>query len=294
MRIGFIGVGIMGRGMVKNLVSHGHEVMLWNRTPETARRLFPALSVSKSPAALAECVDLVIACVSGPDAVDEITLGRDGISRASRPPRLYIESSTIGPAQATRLEQALKSVGTSVLAAPVTGSRLGAEAGTLVFMTGGPLESCVQIEPILLSMGKQVIHCGTVAQAFTVKLANNSLVSFMLEGLCEGSVVLEKSSIAIDTWLKVIQASVLSSEFCALKGRALATRDFSTHFSLDLLVKDQTLMLEKAHSDGVEMPGLASIRDVFREGQVRGFGAADMASVIRVLETLTKQNDDPR
>ena len=176
MRIGFIGVGIMGRGMVKNLVSHGHQVTIWNRTRETAGHLFPDLPVSESPASLAECVDVVISCVSGPDAVEQITKGNEGILSASKRPSLYIESSTIGPAQAARLEQEFKSVGVEMLGAPVTGSRLGSEAGTLVFMTGGAAESCRQVEPLLLSMGRKVIHCGTVAQSFTVKLANNSLV----------------------------------------------------------------------------------------------------------------------
>ena len=286
MRIGFIGVGIMGRGMVKNLVSHGHQVTIWNRTRETAGHLFPDLPVSESPASLAECVDVVISCVSGPDAVEQITKGNEGILSASKRPSLYIESSTIGPAQAARLEQEFMSFGIEMLGAPVTGSRLGSEAGSLVFMTGGAAESCLQVEPLLLSMGRKVIHCGTVAQSFMVKLANNSLVSFMLEGLCEASVVLSKNSVPIDTWLQVIRASVLSSEFCALKGEALATRNFSTHFALDLLVKDQTLMLEKAHEDRVPMPGLASIREVFRGGQARGLGSQDMVSVVQVLEAL--------
>ncbi len=286
MRVGFIGLGIMGRGMVRNLVSRGHDVTVWNRTIETAQRLFPELTPSKSPAALAECADVVISCVSGPDAVEEVVFGQQGIARASKAARTYIECSTIGPAQAARLEQQLQEFGIEMLAAPVTGSKLGAEAGTLVFMTGGGAESCRQIEPLLSSMGRHIVHCGTVAQAFAVKLANNTLVSFMLEGLCEGSVLLSKNAVAMDTWLQVIRASVLSSDFYNFKGAALATRDFSTHFSLDLLVKDQTLMLEHAQNHKVPMPGLTAIREVFRGGQARGLGAKDMASVIQVLEAL--------
>jgi len=286
MNIGFIGLGIMGRAMVKNLVSGGHQVALWNRTQDTAKALFPDLPVAENPAALAEVSDIVIACVSGPDAVEYVTLGREGISRASNVPRYYVECSTIGPAQGERLEAELSTFGIEMVAAPVTGSRLGAEAGTLIFMSGGISKTCSELEPLLLSMGKRRIHCGSVAQAFAVKLANNTLVSFMLEALCEGSVLLSRNAVPIDTWLQVIQASVLSAEFYAFKGKALSTRDFSTHFALDLLVKDQSLMLDQAQRDRVPMPGLAAIREVFRSGQARGLGSEDMSSVLKVLEAL--------
>jgi 3-hydroxyisobutyrate dehydrogenase len=293
MRIGFIGLGIMGRGMVKNLVLHGHEVCVWNRTRETAKKLFPQLRSLTSPAELAANSDMVISCVSVPEAVEQVLLGPDGVCRATPAPALHVECSTIGPAQGARLERELAGFGIEMLAAPVTGSRLGADAGTLIFIAGGAAASCSRIEPVLSSMGRRVIHCGTVAQAFAVKLANNGLVSFMLQGLCEGSVVLSRNAVPMQTWLEVVQASVLGSEFYAQKGKALATRDFSTHFSLDLLLKDQTLLLEQAHRDRVPMPGLAAIREIFRAGQARGLGAEDMAGVVRVLEALAGDAGHP-
>ncbi len=239
-----------------------------------------------SPTELAACTDVVISCVSGPDAVEQVTLAKDGIREAAKPTLTYVECSTIGPEQAERIHLRLEACGTGMLAAPATGSRQGAEHGTVVFMTGGKEELSLNMQPLLLSMGQRVIHCGTVSQAFLVKLVNNALVSFMLEGLCEGAVALSRGDVPFRTWLDVIQSSVLASKYYALKGESIASRDFSTHFSLDLLAKDQNLMLEQAVSNRVPMPGLAAIREVFRSGQARGFGSEDMAGVIRVLEAL--------
>ncbi len=286
MRIGFIGIGIMGTGMVKNLVAHGYDVTLWNRTPDTPRALFPGLAVKSNPAELAACTDVVISCVSGPDAVDQIIQGKGGILEAASHELTYVECSTIGPDQAEKVHSLLSGRGASMLGAPVTGSRQGAESGTLVFMTGGDQELSVKLAPLLLSMGQRVIHCGSVAQAFLVKLANNTLVSFMLEGLCEGAVALSRGAVPLRTWLEVIQSSVLSCKFYDLKGQALVDRDFSTHFALELLAKDQNLMLDQAVRNHVPMPGLAAIREVFRSGQAQALGSEDMSGVVRVLETL--------
>jgi 3-hydroxyisobutyrate dehydrogenase-like beta-hydroxyacid dehydrogenase len=291
MRIGYIGLGIMGTGMVNNLAQKGHEVCVWNRTAAKAREAFPQLAHSRSPQELAAASEVVIACVSGPDAVENVLFAHDGVAAAARPGLVYIECSTIGPEQATSNAARLSQLGMQMLAAPVTGSKLGAQNGTLLFMTGGPDSLRQTLEPVLLCMGERVIHCGNVAQAFAVKLANNSLVSFMLEGLCEGATVIEKSGVPLRIWLDVIRSSVLASKFYDFKGDALLRRDFSTNFSLDLLLKDQTLMLDYATKSLARMPGLATIREVFQQGQLEGLGAGDMLGIVRLLERLGQSKE---
>jgi 3-hydroxyisobutyrate dehydrogenase len=286
MRIGYIGLGIMGTGMVNNLVRKGHEVRVWNRTLTKAQSTFPQLPCTASPQELANSSDVVIACVSGPDAVERVLFAADGVVAAARQGLTYVECSTIGPEQATSNATRLAAAGVQMLAAPVTGSKLGAQNGTLLFMTGGSDSLRQTLEPMLMSMGERVIHCGSVGQAFAVKLANNSLVSFMLEGLCEGAAVIEKSGVPLRVWLDVIKSSVLSSKFYDMKGDALSRRDFSTHFSLDLLLKDQTLMLEYAARNSSRMPGLAAIREVFQQGHAAGHGAEDMVGIARQFEPV--------
>jgi 3-hydroxyisobutyrate dehydrogenase len=276
----------MGRGMVRNLVDKGCQVAVWNRTPAVAQTYFPSLSMPSSPAELAANVDVLVTCVADPAAVDRVVFSTDGVCTTARPGFTYVECSTIGPEQAERVAATLRVKGADMLAAPVTGSKLGAENGTLLFMTGGSAEVNARIEPVLLTMGERVIYCGSIGQAFVVKLVNNALVSFMLEGLCEGAVALSKAGIPLRTWLQVIQNSAMASKYYAFKGEALAKRDFSTHFSLGLLAKDQDLMLEQASTTLVSMPGLSAIREVFRSAQAQGYQAEDIAGVVRVLEGL--------
>jgi 3-hydroxyisobutyrate dehydrogenase-like beta-hydroxyacid dehydrogenase len=278
----------MGTAMVGNLVKKGHQVSVWNRTAAKAEVSFPQLQQCATPFALTRDNDVVICCVSGPDAVERVLFAEDGVAQAGHP-KVYIECSTIGPEQAEQNATRLNERGIEMLAAPVTGSKLGAQNGTLLFMTGGSEDLKQRMEALLLCLGERIIHCGSVARAFAVKLANNSLVSFMLEGLCEGATVLERAGIDLRIWLDVVRHSVLASRFHEMKGDALLRRDFSTNFALDLLLKDQSLMLDFAADNAVRMPALTAIREVFRSGQAEGFGADDMLGIIRLLEREAQQ-----
>jgi len=281
-RIGFIGLGIMGTGMVKNLVRKGWPVSVWNRSPGRANGL--GAQVMPSPRALAEASDIVLTCVSDPRAVERVVFAEDGVLGAARPGFRYVECSTISSELAMRLDAAFAGSGAGFLEAYVTGSKLGAENGTLLFMTGGAEELHAELEPLLLNMGSRAIHCGPTGKAALVKLIGNTVISFMLEGLCEGLVVGQRAGLSIDKLLEVIQASGFASPYFAFKGAAIRQRNFDTHFSIDLLHKDQTLMLAEAAQERVPMPGLAALREVFAAARAQGLGQADIAAVIQVLE----------
>lgn len=281
-RIGFIGLGIMGSGMVKNLIQKGWPVSVWNRSPARAEQL--GLQSMSSPRALAEASDIVLTCVSDPKAVEQVVFGDDGVLSAARQDFRYIECSTISSELALSLDAAFVAKGAGFLEAYVTGSKLGAQNGTLLFMTGGPEALNAELEPLLLAMGGRVIHCGPVGKAAVVKLIGNTVISFMLEGLCEGLVVGQKAGLALDKLLEVIQASGFASPYFAFKGAAIRERNFDAHFSIDLLHKDQTLMLAEAAQHRVPMPGLAALREVFAAARAQGLGGADISAVIQVLE----------
>lgn len=282
MRIGFIGLGIMGSGMAKNLASKGHAVSVWNRTAARADAL--GLPVAPTPRDLAENAELVICCVADPAAVERVVFAPDGVLAAARPGLRYLECSTTSPAQVRQVAAALAERGAQMLEAPVTGSRVAAENGTLLFMTGGPAALHHELEPVLLAMGSKAIHCGEAGQGALMKLVGNTLISFMLEGLCEGLVVARKGGLSVDKVLEVIAASGFASPYFAFKGTAIRDRNFETQFSLDLLVKDQSLMLAEGHLQKASLPGLAAIREVFQSARAQGFGPDDIAGVIRVLE----------
>lgn len=291
-RIGFIGLGIMGSGMVKNLVAKGYAVRVWNRTPERVAALGLDVPIAPTPRALAESSEVVICCVSDPPAVERVLFADDGVVAGARAGLRYIESSTVSPELVRRAAAALEARGAALLDAPMTGSKLGAENGKLLFMTGGSAELHAELEPILLAMGSRAILCGAVGQGALTKLIGNTLISFMLEGLCESLVVAKKGGLSLERVLEVVAASGYSSPYYAFKGTAIAQRDFTTHFALDLLVKDQSLMLAEAAAQKTPLPGLAAIREVFQAARAQGLGEADIGSVVRVLERAAGLSGD--
>jgi 3-hydroxyisobutyrate dehydrogenase len=288
-RIGFVGLGTMGSGMAKNLAKKGYPLAVWNRSPARAREL--GLENAPSPRALAERSDVVIGCVSDPNAVERVVFAEDGVLQAARPGFRYVECSTVSPALVRRIAAAFAERGAASLEAPVTGSKGGAANGTLLFMTGGPAAVHEELEPILLAMGSRAIRCGESGQGALMKLLGNTLISFMLEGLCEALVVGRKGGLEIGQVLEVVAASGFASPYFAFKGRAIEERNFEPQFAIDLLVKDQSLMLAEAAAQKTPLPGLAAIREVFQAARAQGLGGDDIAAVMRVLERAAGRSD---
>jgi 3-hydroxyisobutyrate dehydrogenase len=284
-RIGFAGMGLMGSRMARNLLKKGFPLTVWNRTPERCEPLAKeGAQVARSPRELAESSDVVVACVADPDAAARIVFAEDGIRPAVRPGFRYLECSTISPGLVRHMGELLRSRGADILEAPVTGSKLGSEKGTLLFMTGGRAETHEELMPVMMAMGTKAILCGELGQASVVKLVGNTVISFMLEGFCEGVVVAQKAGVPLAKVLEVVMASGFASPYFSFKGAAIEKRDWDQHFSSDLLVKDQTLMMEEAASHRVPLPGLAAIREVFQSARAQGYGQEDIAAVIKALE----------
>jgi 3-hydroxyisobutyrate dehydrogenase-like beta-hydroxyacid dehydrogenase len=284
-RIGFAGLGLMGSRMAANLLKKGYPLTVWNRSAGRCASLArEGAAVAHTPRELAEKTDVVVACVADPAAVERLVFAEDGLLTAVRPGFRYLECSTVGPETTRRVQQALRARGGDVLEAPVTGSKNGARDGTLLFMTGGEQALHQELLPVMMAMGAKAIHCGAMGQGSTVKLIGNSVISFMLEGLCEGIVLGRKAGVEVGTILEVVQASGYASPYFGFKGGAIARRDFEEHFALELLVKDQSLMLEQSAALQVPLPGLAAVREVFQAARAQGLGREDIAAVVKVLE----------
>jgi 3-hydroxyisobutyrate dehydrogenase-like beta-hydroxyacid dehydrogenase len=292
-RIGFAGLGLMGSRMARQFLDKGFPLTVWNRTTDKCKPLEAAgARVAKTPRELAEASDVVVTCVADPNAVGRIVFAEDGVRAAARPGFRYLETSTISPGLARRVADVMRSKGADMLEAPVTGSKLGAEKGTLVLMTAGRREVHDELMPVMMAVGSKAIYCGEVGQASLVKLIGNTIISFMLEGLCEGLVVGRKAGLSIETLIEVIMASGYASPYFTFKGGAIARRDWDTHFSIDLLVKDQGLMLDEAAAHGAPMPGLAAIREVFQAARAQGFGSEDIAAVLKAVESAAGLGSD--
>jgi len=277
MRVGFVGLGIMGGGMARNLLAKGHSLVVWNRTAARANELRAAGAAwAATPRALAESVEVVCTCVSDPAALAAVAGGETGFLAGLTAGALVIDFSTVGPDAATRLGEACASRGARFLAAPVTGSKNAAAAGTLLLMCGGTAEAFTAAQPVLQAVGSKAIHVGEVAQATTVKLIGNLMIAHMVEALSEGATLARRAGIGVEKLLEVVQSSGFASPFWDFKGKALAAGDLSTHFSIDLMHKDLTLALGLGQELGVPLPAAATIREIYQAARARGLGALDI------------------
>lgn len=286
--VGFLGLGIMGSRMAKNLAAKGFSVVVWNRSRKTADALAgPNIAVAPTPKSLAKAVDAFCTCVADPAALREVALGPEGLFAGAKPGQLFIDFSTVSVDLAKGLAAECAARGVEFIDAPVTGSKGGAEKGTLVIMCGASPAALEKARPIFSAVGEKVIHCGGVGAGTQVKLAGNVLIAAMLQAFCEGLLLTSKAG--VDPWklLEVVQASGFRSPYFEFKGQALKARDFSTHFSIDLMHKDLTLFLESAAAEKVPTPTAASLRETYNLARAAKKGELDIGAVITAFEDLT-------
>jgi 3-hydroxyisobutyrate dehydrogenase-like beta-hydroxyacid dehydrogenase len=287
MRIGFIGLGIMGSRMAANFRAKGHELWVYNRTRDRAKALLDAgAQWSPSPRAMAEVpgIELICTCVADPPAMEDTAYGAQGFVPALAKGTRVVDFSTMSPDLIRRLGAAIAARGGALLESPMTGSKNGAQAGTLLLMCGGERALFDELQPALRAVAAKMIYVGPLGQASQVKLVGNVIIAHMVEALSEGAALLAKSEIPLTKMLEVIQASGFASPYWDFKVKALLERDFSTHFSIDLMHKDLTLALATAHEKKVPMPGAAAIREVYQIARAQGRGEDDISATAIVLD----------
>lgn len=286
-KIGFLGLGLMGSRMAKNLALKGFTVHGWNRTAARVAELAGAgVIAAPTPRALASEVDAFCTCVADPAALRDVCFGPEGLLAGAKKGQLFIDFSTVSPELTTQLEADFGARGVDFAEAPVTGSKNGAEKGSLVIMTGCSLETFSRCAPIFAAVGEKAIHCGPVGAATQVKLAGNVLIAAMLQGLSEGMLLTAKAGVDVRKLLEVIAASGFRSPYFDFKGKAILERDFATHFSIDLMHKDLGLFLDSAAKQKVPTPTAASLRETYNVARAAGKGALDIGAVITAFEEL--------
>jgi 3-hydroxyisobutyrate dehydrogenase-like beta-hydroxyacid dehydrogenase len=286
-RVGFLGMGLMGSRMARNLLRKGFSVTVWNRTRARAEELVKdGAKVASTPAEVMAEVDVACTCLATPAVLEEAVAGPEGLFKRARAGQLLIDFSTISPALARSLESRAKFLGVDFVESPVTGSKNGAEKGTLLLMVGGTEQAVARCQPVFAAVGEKSIYCGPVGSAAQVKLAGNALIASMLQGLSEGMLLATKAGVDPAKLLEVVQASGYRSPYFEFKGAALLRRDFSTHFSIDLMHKDLTLFLEEAAVQRVPTPLAAAVREVYALARAAGKGEQDIGAVITPFETL--------
>lgn len=286
-RVGFLGLGIMGTPMALNLKKKGFEVTVWNRTLDKARALeSQGLKVAASPAELAKQVDVFCTAVADPAALEDVALGSAGLVHGARKGQLFIDFSTVSVGLVQQLAAEFAAHGVDFADAPVTGSKGGAEKGTLVIMTGCSEATLARAQPVFQAVGEKVVHCGPVGAGTQVKLAGNALIASMLQAFSEGMLLTSKAGVDPRKFVEVVQASGFRSPYYDFKGKALLGRDFATHFSIDLMHKDLSLFLDNAAGYKVPTPAAAAMRETYNVARAAGKGSQDITAVITAYEEL--------
>lgn len=287
--VGFLGLGIMGSRMAKNLKKKGFTVTVWNRTPGRAKALeADGIHVAATPADVAKVADAYCTCVADPAALREVALGKHGLLSAAKKGQLYVDFSTVSVELVKELDQAFGAAGVDFCDAPVTGSKNGAEKGTLLMMVGASDATLAKAQPVFQAVGEKVIHCGPVGAGTQVKLAGNALIAAMLQSFSEGLLLTSKAGVDPRKFIEVVQASGFRSPYYDFKGQTILARDFSTHFSIDLMHKDLSLFLDNAAAHRVPTPTTAGLRETYNLARAAGKGDADIGAVLTVFEDLCK------
>ena len=285
--IGFIGLGLMGQPMATNLIKAGHKLTVYNRTTAKAAGLAAAgARLASSPADAARGADAVMMIVSDSAAVEEVVAGKGGILESLGAGTLVIDSSTISPSVSRKMACLVAGKGASWIDAPVTGSKHGAEKGELTFMIGGDRAAFDRALPLLQVLGKKHIYCGQAGLGLSAKLTQNTIQATMLEVFCEGFVLAAKAGVRPETMLEIIQSSMARAALTDFKAPFIFKGDFTPYFPLKLMHKDLELAAEAAYAQGVPMPVLAAVKEVYMAAKAQGKGDLDYAAIVTFLEEL--------
>lgn len=285
-RVGFIGIGIMGGGMSRNLVAAGFEVVVWNRTRSKAEAIDGAV-VADTPRDVATACDTVLICVSDSPDVDAVVRGDDGVLAGLRAGALVVDHSTISPSVTRRLAAAVEEVGGSWVDAPVSGGSEGAANGTLSIMVGGSDDDVARAMPYFEAMGKTVTHVGAVGAGQLVKLVNQMLVVINQLAVSESLLFAQAAGLDLDATLRAVTGGAAGSWMLANRGPQMVARDWRPGFTIDLQQKDLRLVLEAADELGVPAFGTSLAFNLYRTLQEQGLGSEGNHAMVKALEKMT-------
>ena len=286
--VGFIGLGIMGQGMVRNLLKAGFEVCIWNRT---AKRMDPLIEAgakgTNSPADLASKCDVVITCVSDTPDVKEVVLGEKGVIHGAKSGSLVIDMSTISPQATREMASKLAEKGIHMLDAPMSGSSEGAADGTLTIMIGGDAEQVARAMPYFEAMGKTITHIGGHGSGQMVKLVNQILVVVNTLAVGEALLFAQAGGLDLKKTLEAVTQGAGGSWMLQYRGPQIIERDWRPGFIIDLQQKDLRLVMEAADQLGTPVIGTSMVFNLYRTLQREGLGAESNHALVKALERLS-------
>jgi 2-hydroxy-3-oxopropionate reductase len=285
-KVGFIGLGIMGRPMAKNLMEAGYELVLQNRTPEKAEELAKEgnATAAENPREVAEACDIVITMLPDSPDVEAVVSGEDGVLGGIRHGALLVDMSTISPVVTEELAEKVREKGASMLDAPVSGGDVGAIEGALSIMVGGSEEDFERARPLFDVMGKVATHVGPTGAGQVVKACNQIVVALTIEAVSEALVLGSRGGVAPEKLVEALSGGLAGSAVMEAKKEKFFSHDFEPGFRIELHHKDLGIALAAGREYGVALPVTAIVDQMLEALKAKGRGDRDHSALLTLLE----------
>ncbi len=288
MKIGFIGLGIMGKPMVKNLIKGGYtDVLVNGRHQDVLDELAALGAVSATYQEIGEQCDVVMTMLPNSPQVKEVMLGNKGVAAFMKPGTVYIDMSSINPVATKEVAAVLAEKNIDMIDAPVSGGEPKAIDGTLSFMVGGKEEVVEKYKPLLETMGSSVVRCGEIGAGNTTKLANQIIVACNIQALSEALILAKKAGVDPELVFKAIRGGLAGSTVMDAKAPMMLSGNDKPGFKIDLHIKDLNNALDCAHSVGAPVPMTAEVQEIFQWLHNHDGGQKDHSAIVQYYEYLT-------
>jgi len=286
MKVGFIGLGVMGYPMARHLKAKGHEVTVYNRTAAKAEKWVSENGgrAVPTPREAAEGQDIVFACVGNDDDLRQVTLGPDGAFAALRPGSIFVDHTTASAEVARELYEAAKAKGAAFVDAPVSGGQAGAENGVLTVMCGGDAEPYAKVEPVIMSFARACRLMGPAGSGQLTKMINQICIAGLVQALSEGIHFGKRAGLDIEAVLDVISKGAAGSWQMENRGKTMNQGKFDFGFAVDWMRKDLSIVLSEARKNGASLPVTALVDQFYADVQAKGGNRWDTSSLISRLE----------
>jgi len=289
MKIGFIGLGIMGEPMAKNLLKAGHSLVVYNRSKGSVKRLVESgAEEALSPKDVAGRTDVIITMLPNSPQVKEVVLGVDGVLEGVKPGSVIIDMSSIAPLASKEIAAKAAEKRVEMLDAPVSGGEPKAIEGTLSIMVGGKKEVFDRYYDILTKMGKSVVFCGDIGAGNTTKLANQVIVALNIAAMSEALVLGTKAGVDPEVIYNAIRGGLAGSTVLDAKAPMVLNGNFKPGFKIDLHIKDLVNAMDTAHEIGAPLPLTSLVMEILQSLKADGEGQSDHSAIIKFYEKLAK------
>jgi 2-hydroxy-3-oxopropionate reductase len=286
--IGFIGLGVMGKPMARNLLEAGYALVAHNRSPEPVEELVgEGARPAYSPAEVARESDVILTCLPDSPDVELVALGEDGLIEGVSEGEVYVDMSTIAPTVAVEVAEAMAEKGVACLDAPISGGDVGARKGTLSIMVGGDAEVFERVRPIFEVLGETIVLCGPNGAGQTVKACNQIQVALNLIGMAEALVLGAKAGVDPAVVVEVLSGGFAQSRVMDVRGPRVIQGIFEPGFRSELHYKDLNIVRETARAYEASLPASALAYELFGAMRAQGWGDLDHSAVLRVIELLS-------